>query len=233
MMFPMESTRFTSAVSADVNVRAYVARVFMWMSAGLAVTAILAWPLGHSPHVVARLNSSPWLTIGLVVAIFAMLFAILTVARRSESATLAGSLFLVFCGLQGVFLAPVVAYYSDASLVACFATASGMFGAVGAFGYVTQRDLSRLGSILLMALWGLILAMVINLFIASSTASLAISVIGVFLFCGLTAYDMQNIRRMAETQDARSSSAVLGALNLYLDLLNLMLFLLRIFGNSR
>lgn len=229
----METTRVTSTVAADVNARAYVARVFMWMSAGLAVTAILAWPLGHNPHVVARLNSSPWLTLGLIVAIFAMLFGILAVARRSESATLAGTLFLVFCGLQGIFLAPLVAYYSDASLVTCFATASGMFGAVGVFGYVTQRDLSRLGSILLMALWGLILAMVINFFIASSTASLAISVFGVLLFCGLTAYDMQTIRRMAESEDSRSSSAVLGALNLYLDLLNLMLFLLRIFGNSR
>ncbi len=229
----METTRFTSAVAADVNVRAYVARVFMWMSAGLAVTAILAWPLGHDPHVVARLNTSTWLTIGLIAAIFALLFAILTVASRSQSATLDGSLFLVFCGLQGVFLAPIVAYYSDASLVACFATASGMFGAVGVFGYVTQRDLTRLGSLMVMALWGLILAMVINLFIASSTASLAISVVGVVLFCGLTAYDMQRIRLMAETDDARSPTAVLGALSLYLDLLNLMLFLLRIFGNSR
>ncbi len=229
----METTRVTSTVAVDVNVRAYVARVFMWMSAGLGVTAIFAWPLGHDPHVVARLNSSPWLTLGLIVAIFAMLFAILGVARRSESATLAGTLFLVFCGLEGIFLAPLVAYYSDASLVTCFATASGMFGAVGVFGYVTHRDLSRLGSILLMGLWGLILAMVINFFIASSTASLAISVFGVLLFCGLTAYDMQTIRRMAETEDSRSSSAVLGALNLYLNLLNLMLFLLRIFGNSR
>jgi uncharacterized protein len=211
----------------------FVHRVFAWMAIGLAITGAIAAVIGTS------VDETWWednggLLFGLIILELAIVFGLVFLINRISS-TLAIAAFFFYSALNGVTLSIIFAVYTTASIAGTFFVTAGMFGAMAAIGWVTKRDLSSLGSILFMALIGLILASIVNIFVANEALYWIITYAGVAIFCGLTAYDMQKIKKIQESGvDAYSEqgkkAAVLGALALYLDFINLFLFLLRIFG---
>ena len=175
---------------------------------------------------------------GLIIAELGLVFAISARVGRMNPGT-ATSLFVLYAGLNGVTLSFIFLVYAKASIVSTFFICAGTFLACSIYGWTTKRDLTSLGGFLMMGLMGIIIASLVNLFIRSSAVSMVVSYIGVFVFVGLTAYDTQKLKNMALTQPADLDGAVirkgaiLGALSLYLDFINLFLLLLRIFGQSR
>src|SRR6188508_2488064 len=209
------------AEAIDVGLRAYMIRVYNYMAAGVALTGVVAW-LTYSAAVVTD-------AAGRVTALTPFGQAIF-------SGPLAMMLFLVYAGLLGLMLSSVFLAYTGASITRTFFISAASFGALSLYGYTTQRDLSPIGSFLTMGLFGLILAMLVNMFLKSSGLEFAISVIGVLIFAGLTAYDTQRIKEMYSANDdgtIAGRKAVMGALQLYLDFINLFLFLLRFMGDRR
>jgi FtsH-binding integral membrane protein len=223
-------------IAAESEELTFVQRVFSWMAIGLTVTGAVATVIGTS------VDENYWqdhsgLMIGLIVLELAVVFGLIFLINRI-SATVATAAFFLYSALNGVTLSIIFAVYTTASIGATFFVTAGMFGAMAAIGWVTKRDLSKMGSILFMALIGIILASIVNIFVASSALYWIITYAGVVIFAGLTAYDMQKIKNMqAAGADAYSEqgrkAAVMGALALYLDFINLFLFLLRIFGSRR
>ena len=214
----------------------FLARVFNWMMIGLGLTGAVAWMTAHSPLLPMLLSSG--LYWALFVAELVMVFVLASRIDKMQATTATG-LFVGYAVLNGVTLSTLFLAYSGASLASTFFITAGMFGAMALYGLVTRRDLTGLGSFLFMGLIGLLLAMVVNFFLHSSTLDLAISVIGVFIFVGLTAYDTQKIKTMGEQgimeQGAAAvrKGAIIGALTLYLDFINLFIMLLRLFGGGR
>ncbi len=214
----------------------FVHRVFAWMSIGLAITGGVAWAIGTSVDE-TWWNDHGGLLLILIVAELALVFGLIFAINKISAAVATGAFFL-YSALNGVTLSIIFAVYTTASIAGTFFITAGMFGTMAALGWITKRDLSKLGSILLMALIGLILASIVNLFVASSGLYWVVTFGGVVIFAGLTAHDMQRIKKLQESgADAYSEqgrkTAVLGALSLYLDFINLFLFLLRIFGARR
>jgi len=212
----------------------FVHRVFAWMAIGLALTGAIAVVVGNT------VSETWWedhagLLIGLIVAELALVFGLSFLINRIPAVVAIGAYFL-YCALNGVTLSIIFAVYTSASIAATFFVTAGMFGAMATYGWVTKRDLSKLGAILFMALIGLILASIVNLFIANDALYWITTYAGVVIFAGLTAYDMQKIKKLNEAGlegEAEQRAAVMGALALYLDFINLFLFLLRIFGSRR
>ncbi len=206
----------------------FLSQAFAWMFVGLLLTAAVAWVVQGSPTLVAM--ASQWfflviiLQFGLVIGISAGI--------RKLSATAALGLFLVYAATMGVTMSFIFIAYSLPSIGAAFVSAAGMFGAAAAYGAITKRSLASMGGYLFMGLIGLIIAMVVNLFIKSDTLGYVISFLGVAIFVGLTAWDVQKISRgdLAVATGSMEKGAVIGALSLYLDFINIFLFLLRIFG---
>ncbi|WP_245590417.1 Bax inhibitor-1/YccA family protein [Aneurinibacillus terranovensis] len=213
----------------------YIQRVFSWMFVGLLMTGIVAFLLGRNDNVITYFQANPSVMFGILIAELVMVFFLS--ARVSKiSSTTATLLFFIYAALNGVTFSLLFSVYSIGSIATTFFVTAGMFGALAVYGYVTKRDLSKMGSILFMALIGLILATVVNMFVTSSGFTLVITYLGVIIFAGLTAYDMQTIKQYHTfTKDADDDvitrSAIMGALVLYLDFINLFLYLLRIFGN--
>ena len=209
--------------------------VYAWMATGLALTAVVAWWVSTQPAVMAQIFRGPML-IALIIAELALVFVI-SMATQKINATAATVLFLLYSALNGLTLSVIFLIYTQASLAGTFAVTAGTFAAVSVYGYVTKRDLSTLGSILFMGLIGLILASIVNIFWANSTLYWIITYAGVLIFVGLTAYDTQKLKYIAyQTTDNPALAARLsvnGALMLYLDFINLFLFLLRILGSRR
>jgi FtsH-binding integral membrane protein len=206
------------------------------MGVGLGFTAALALVLGSNPAFEERLISNGVLFFGLLIAELALVW-FLSARIDRLSGTTATVLFLLYAGLNGVTLSVVLAAYSSATVGSAFVTCAGMFGVMALAGWRTNIDLTRFGSILTMALVGLIIAMVVGFFWASGPLYWVVSVAGVALFSALTAYDVQKVKRigaqLAADPHAERNLAVIGALALYLDFINLFLFLLRIFGGRR
>ena len=220
-------------IAAERQELTFIQRVFSWMAIGLTVTGAVAAVIGTSVDETWWENNSG-LMLGLIILELAVVFGLIFLINRIPS-TLAIAAFFFYSALNGVTLSIIFAVYTTASIAATFFVTAGMFGAMAAYGYVTKRDLSKLGSILFMALIGLILASIVNLFLANDALYWIITYAGVAIFAGLTAYDMQKIKAMqAAGADAYSEqgkkAAIMGALALYLDFINLFLFLLRIFG---
>jgi FtsH-binding integral membrane protein len=166
------------------------------------------------------------------------LVVVLVAAMPKLSATAATAMFVVYSVITGVTLAPVVTLYTNASVAAAFFTCAGMFSAMSVYGLITKRDLTGMGSFMMMGLFGIIIAMIVNIFLESSALGFAVNVIGVVIFTGLTAYDTQKLRVMGESAPTDDATAIrrgtiMGALTLYLDFINLFLMLLRLFGNRR
>ena len=207
------------------------------MALGLALTTGVAWLVSGSPALLQLIFGNPILFFGLIIAELALVFTIASRITRLAPTTAAG-LFLLYSALNGATLSVVLVAYTAASVTQAFLAATVLFGVMGVYGYTTKRDLSAWGSFLFMGLIGVIIASVINIFLRSSGLEFMISIIGVLVFTGLTAYDTRRIKELTMTaglQGERAASRVkiYGALTLYLDFINLFLMLLRFFGASR
>lgn len=216
----------------------FMSKVYGWMCVGLAVTASVMLYLAPemNPGIVHMVNSNFLLIIGLFVVQFGILMYMMSNYARL-SYTSMGVMFIVFCALQGITLAPVLFAYKLASVFYVFLIAVGMFASMAIYGSVTQTDLSSMNNILFMGLIGLIIANLINMFLQNSGFDMIIASFGVGIFAMLTAYDVQNLRKysqfvLASPQDS-GKFALLGAISLYLNLINIFLYLLRLFGDRR
>lgn len=224
-------------VTSTALTNAFLRSVYKWMGLGLAVTAVVSYIVIHSGTILYQLIQSPGLILGCVIAQLALVFYLS--ARISKlSAGTATSLFLLYSALNGVTLSLILVAYTASSVTQAFLTATGMFIAMSIYGSVTKRDLSSLGGYLIMGLFGVIIASIVNIFMRSSGLEFGISLVGVVLFLGLTAYDTQFLKEMGNSvpQDdelAVRRATILGALKLYLDFINLFLFLLRLMGRRR
>ena len=207
-------------------------RVYGKMTLGLLLTALTAFLVVSSPAALSLLFSST-ATIWILFAVEIGLVIYLSALLDKLSTGVAAALFYLYSALNGVVLAPIFLVYTGASIAMTFAITAGTFGAMTIFGYVTHQDLSKFGSILTMALIGLIVCVVVNIFWGNSMFDLLISIAGVFIFVGLTAWDTQAIKRMCAESDPSmiGKVATMGALSLYLDFINLFLYLLRFFGS--
>ena len=214
----------------------FLAKVFNWMAIGLGLTGIVAYFTAQS-GLAAAIVSSPLFFI-LILAELGMVFYLSLRIEKIQPGTATG-LFVGYSVLNGLTLSAIFLAYTKASIGGTFLITAGMFGAMAVYGLVTKRDLSGLGSFMFMGLIGIILASIVNIFLKSSSLYWTISVIGVLVFVGLTAYDVQKIKNMGEQgimeqgDSAIHKGAILGALALYLDFINLFLMLLRIFGGGR
>lgn len=214
------------------TVTATMKKVYVKMTLGLIVTAVVAWLCANSVGYRNFLITNSWMMFVLLIAEFGIVIAISGAINRISTAT-ASLLFYVFAIVNGLTLCTIFMGYSTTAIAKTFFITAGTFGAMSIYGYTTRSDLSRFGSFLFMALIGLIIAMVVNMFLHSSTMDWIVSIAGVFIFVGLTAWDTQQVKQMAMvTPEAlRGKLATIGALNLYLDFINLFLYLLRFFGN--
>jgi FtsH-binding integral membrane protein len=223
---------------AEVLVSDYVRSVYNWMGIGLAITGLVAYYMSTSESLIRLVFGNPVILIVLIIAELGLVFSIAGMVNRMSAGT-ATALFVIYSGLNGVTLSSIFLVYVQASIVSTFFVCAATFIACSLYGWMTKRDLTSLGSFMMMGLIGIVIASLVNLFIRSSGLSMIISYIGVFVFVGLTAYDTQKIKNMAMTQPANLDGAVvrkgaiLGALSLYLDFINLFLMLLSIFGQRR
>jgi len=212
-------------------------QTYLWMTGGLCLTAIVALAVSSSPELLYLIYSNTFLLFGLLIAEIAMVFIISASINRLSPA-IATTLFLAYAALNGVTLSFIVIYYTSASITAAFFVTAGMFGIVSLYGYTTKRDLTGIGNILFMALIGLILASIVNIFLASSALYWILTYLGVVIFVGLTAYDTQKIKRWSQNVNPNDTTmihrlGILGALSIYLDFINLFLLILRIMGRRR
>lgn len=210
--------------------------VFLWMAAGLGITGLTSLLLFKNESLIYSLMSSKLLFYGLIIAeIVVVVYLSARISRMSFG--MATALFCAYALLNGLTLSPIFLLYTSQSIAETFFITAGTFSVMAIYGYFTKRDLTRWGSLLFMALIGLIIAMVVNFFLRSGVMSLVISIAGVLIFVGLTAYDVQKIKNLFTDVDNANDEvkkiAVLGALTLYLDFVNLFLYLLRLFGRRR
>jgi FtsH-binding integral membrane protein len=216
----------------DAGLRAHMIRVYNYMAAGVALTGAVAY------FVNAQFGQALYGSPLMYVLMFAPLALVFFLSFRIEhlSVSTARALFFVYAGLLGASLSIIFAIYTDASITRVFFVSAASFGALSLWGYTTQRDLTGMGSFLMMGLIGVIIASLVNIFLKSSGLDWIISVVGVLVFAGLTAYDTQKIKEMYSPMDdgtVGGRKAVMGALTLYLDFINLFLMLLRLFGDRR
>ena len=228
---------FTAPQVADVRderVGAFLSKVYGWMFVGLLVTAVTAFAVASSPALIATLVDN---RIVFFALIFGQLGLVFYLAARVEKVapTTAAGLFLLYSALTGVTSSVILLIYTSTSITSTFIVTAGMFGATAVFGTVTKRSLAGLGQFMFMGLIGLILASIVGLFWQNSALQFVISVVGVLVFTGLTAWDAQRLKQMAVAlPDGRVGAyAVVGALSLYLDFINLFFFLLRFTGSRR
>jgi FtsH-binding integral membrane protein len=221
-----------STAESQLRVRAFVRTVYGWMFGGLLLTTLAAlWVVSSVPmqQLVIGNPVMPWVLFIGELGIVA--FLSFRVTKMSPAA--AASAFLVFSLLNGLSLSVIFFVYTAASLVQAFASAAAMFGAMAVYGSITKRDLTSWGSFFFMGLIGIVICSVLNIFLHSSALSFTVSIIGIFVFLGLTAYDNQKLKTMALVNGPTENFAVMGALTLYLDFINLFLSLLRLTGRRR
>ena len=235
----------TDQVAIDAGLRAYMIRVYNYMTAGVALTVVVAYlafsaavthtaggltltPFGHA------IFQSPLMWVFVLAPLGLVMLLSFGINRLSAGTAL--TLFFVYAGLLGLSLASIFLVYTGASITRVFFISAATFGAMSLYGYTTKRDLTAVGSFMFMGLIGIVIASLVNIFLQSSGLYWVISVVGVLVFVGLTAYDTQSIKEMYDVHDdgtVAGRKAVMGALRLYLDFINLFLMLLRIFGDRR
>ncbi len=215
--------------------RKFLLNVYNWMAMGLALTGVVAYGIANSSFVNVIL-SNPIIYFGLFIAQLGVVMGLTFAINKIPSGVAIGAFFL-YAALTGLTFSVLFLVYTGGSIASTFFICASMFLGISIFGYVTKMDLSKFGTYLFMALIGIIVASVVNIFLKSSTLNWIISYVGVIIFVGLTAYDTQRIKQMSQTADMDSESgkkgAVMGALTLYLDFINMFLFLLRILGNRK
>lgn len=222
------------APALDKQVSQVMKRVYVKMFLALLVTSFVAWIIGTSHQFLYFMVTHSWVYWGLMLAELGMVIAI-SAAINKMSSSVATLLFYLFAIVNGAVFSIILSVYTADSIFKTFLITAGVFGAMSVYGYFTERDLTKMGTFLYMALWGLIIAIVVNIFWANSTLEWIISIAGVLIFVGLTAWDTQKIKQMAAMNMgiANGSLATWGALSLYLDFINLFIYLLRFFGSSR
>lgn len=233
-MTTINARSFSSVVSADA-LRTYVQRVYAWMVGGLLLTAVTAMGVASSDALLQLFLGTPLRYVILFgpLALVWFLSARIDTLKPSTAATL----FLVYSMSVGIMLSSIFVVYELGSIAQVFFIASGMYAGAAVYGYTTKRDLTSMGSFMAMGVIGLVLAMIVNMFLGSGPLDFAISILGVAIFTGLTAWDMQRIKEQAVVMYSGDGNAakrtILSALGLYLNFINLFLFLLRLLGNRR
>jgi len=221
-----------TATQVIVRQNTLVRQVYAWMGAGLAITALMAFITLSSPAILNAVFGNKLVFYGLMIGELALVFTLSGAINRLSAAT-ATMIFMAYSALNGITLSAVALVYTANSITSTFVITAGMFGAMSIYGYMTKRDLTSWGSFLFMGLIGVVIASIVNIFVGSSAVSWVISGIGVIVFTGLTAYDTWKIKEMAAQGTDGRKPAILGALTLYLDFINLFLMLLRFTGNRR
>ena len=222
---------------AGEDTNALLRGVYNWMMIGLLISGITAYSVSHSPQMLHILFGNPYM-IWVLFAIELGLVVAISVAINKISVDGARILFLLFSFIDGLTLASIFLIYTDTSIATTFFIASATFGVMSVYGYFTDSDLTSWGKILFIALIGIIIALVVNFFLQSSQFEFIVSIIGILVFVGLTAYDTQKIKELSEKMAAEgdvniAKMAIMGALTLYLDLINMFIFMLELFGNQR
>jgi Integral membrane protein, interacts with FtsH len=211
-------------------------KVYLWMSLALVITGFTAYYVATTPALIGAIITNQILFWGLVIGELALVFG-LSAAINKLSLTTATLMFVIYAVINGLTLSFIFLVYTASSITSVFFITAGTFAVMAFFGYFTKTDLSSLGKILMMALIGIIIATIVNIFTKSEGLALILNYLGVLVFVGLTAYDSQKIKQMLmmapDTGEAAQKVALLGALSLYLDFINLFLYLLRIFGSRR
>ena len=235
MQLPQSRTIDETQYTTDVQT--IISQVYLLMTIGLVITAIVAAAVAGNPQLMVDIfGGTPWLMIGLFVVQIGLVIA-LTAAVAKMSPGVATALFVAYSALNGVTMSVIFMVYTDASITTTFFITAAMFGVMSVFGFVTKRDLTKMGNLLIMALIGFVIASLVNMFLQSSGLYWLLTFGGIVIFVGLIAWDTQRIKQMAMTGVAdgrtRTAIAILGALRLYLDFINLFLLLLRLFGRRR
>ena len=224
----------TTTVATAERVTAFLRKVYGWMFVGLGITASVAYFVASTPRLVQAIYSNPILFFGLIIAEFGLVI-VLSARVAKLSPTTAAALFVGYSALNGATLSMILLAYTGQSIASTFVVTAGMFGALAVFGTMTKRSLAGVGQFAMMGLFGVILASLVGMFWHSNGLQFGISIVGVIVFTALTAWDAQRLKQWATaTPDGQMGSyAVVGALSLYLDFINLFLFMLRFMGNRR
>ena len=229
-----EGISYNKLEMASMAFPALMRKVYLWMTLALAITGITAYGVANNTDFIWTLQEKPWIMWVLIIAELGLVFAISGMIHKLSIAT-ATILFIIYSLLNGVVLSTIFLAYTDASISKVFFITAGTFAVMSLVGYHTKRDLSSMGRILFMALIGIIIATVVNIFIKSSGLDLILCYLGVLVFVGLTAWDTQKIKNMLleceEPTEEAQKIALIGSLSLYLDFINLFIYLLRIFGS--
>jgi FtsH-binding integral membrane protein len=232
VMNESESTRWATSSALPVLMR----KVYTWMALALVITGVTAYGVANSPAILQMIVTNKILFFGLLIGELALVWGVSAMIDRL-SLTTATLLFVLYSVINGVTLSFIFLAYTYESVTSVFFITAGTFAAMALFGYFTKTDLSSIGRILFMALIGLIIATIVNIFVKSSGLGMILNYVGVLIFVGLTAWDTQKIKQMLataeDTGETAQKVALMGALSLYLDFINLFLYLLRIFGSSR
>lgn len=222
--------------SSHAVVVSFMPKVYIWMTFGLLLTAITSVVTISSETLINLIFGNKMVFYGLIIAELGLVIA-LSAAINKISAYTATLMFLFYSALSGVTFASIFLIYTSSSIASAFFVASATFGSMSVYGYVTKRDLTGWGSFLFMGLIGIVIASIVNIFLQSPVIHYVTSYVGVLVFVGLTAYDTQKIKKIGEAgfadSESRHKAAIIGALNLYLDFINLFLMLLRIMGDRR
>jgi FtsH-binding integral membrane protein len=233
----MQNTVSINQVKTQEHVNAFILNVYNWMSIGLALTGFVAYWVASSEAMLQIIFGNKIVFFGLIIAELGFVFYLSARIQKIQSTT-ATALFLIYAALNGATLASVFLLYTRTSIVSTFFICAATFGACSIYGMITKRDLTSVGNFMFMGLIGIIIASLVNVFVRSSGMTTIINYVGVLIFIGLTAYDTQKIKHMALSQPAGldggtfRKGAIMGALSLYLDFINMFLFFLRILGNK-
>ena len=223
------------AQSSALSFPALMSKVYLWMTLALVVTGMTAYYVASSPAILYAIVSNQIAFWGLFIGELVLVF-VLSSRIMSLSFVTASLMFVIYSIMNGVFFSFILLAYTEQSIATNFLITAGTFGAMSLFGFVTKRDLSTMGRILFMLLIGLLIATVVNIFMKAEGLTLILNYAGVVIFVGLTAYDTQSIKQMLQEHGDKEGAekiALLGSLSLYLDFINLFIYLLRFFGESR
>lgn len=234
----MQQTMPLRQSQTQVRVNEFIRSVYNWMAIGLALTGATAFYVGHNESLINLIFGNQLLFFGLIIGELVLVFTLVARVQKMQASTATG-IFLLYSVLNGVTLSFIFLVYTRTSVTSTFFICAATFLACSVYGMTTKRDLTSMGGFMAMGLIGIIIASLVNMFLRSPGMHMVISYLGVIIFVGLAAYDTQKLKAMALSQPADLSAgvvrkgAIMGALTLYLDFINLFIFLLRIFGNQR
>jgi FtsH-binding integral membrane protein len=227
-------TRTSAQEAIDVGLRAHMLRVYNYMASGLALTGIVAYIVANTPSIAQVVFGTPLMWVAMLAPLAFVMVLSFGIQRMSFGT--AQLVYWVYAAVMGLSLASIFMVFTGASVARVFFITAGTFAAMSLYGYTTKSDLSRFGSFLFMGLIGIVLASIVNIFVGSTALQFAISVIGVLVFVGLTAYDTQKIKEIyleSDSSEIAGKKALMGALSLYLDFINLFVMLMQLIGVRR